>query len=124
MPNTEGGYGLALTAGSCATVRQLKGPPARRPTRLLFRRAFDLPRLGRRQSFTQTAGASSLYLLSYYLGSSVVGALGGVAFDYAGWTGIVGYVGVFLARGAGLAFVLISRAMSTPVAAEAKPTSS
>src|SRR5690606_20758871 len=85
------------TAGSCVTVRQLKGPPARRPTRLLTRCAFDLQRLGRRYSFTQTAGASFSICSA---GTSAVpwpARWSGVAFDYAGWTGIVGYVGVFLA---------------------------
>lgn len=40
--------------------------------------------------------ASSLYLLAYYAGSSVGGLLGGVAFDLAGWPGLVGYVTVLL----------------------------
>lgn len=40
--------------------------------------------------------ASSLYLLAYYAGSSVGGVLGGVAFDLAGWLGLVGYVTVLL----------------------------
>jgi MFS family permease len=45
------------------------------------------------------AEASSLYLLCYYLGSSVVGAFGGVAFALAGWVGLIGYVTAFLAVG-------------------------
>lgn len=53
------------------------------------------------------AGASSLYLLSYYLGSSVVGALGGIAFAYAGWNGLVIYVGAFLLIGAVLTAILV-----------------
>ncbi|MHA6784336.1 MFS transporter [Pseudonocardia saturnea] len=40
--------------------------------------------------------ASSLYLFAYYAGSSVGGALGGVAFDLGGWTALVGYVTVLL----------------------------
>lgn len=40
--------------------------------------------------------ASSLYLFAYYGGSSVGGLLGGVAFDLAGWIGLVGYVTVLL----------------------------
>lgn len=35
--------------------------------------------------------ASSLYLLAYYLGSSIGGSLGGVAYDHAGWPGVVSY---------------------------------
>ena len=53
------------------------------------------------------AGASSLYLLSYDLGSSVVGALEGIAFAYAGWNGLVIYVGAFLLIGAVLTAVLV-----------------
>jgi len=37
--------------------------------------------------------ASSLYLLSYYIGSSVAGTCGGVFWHIAGWTG----VGLFIA---------------------------
>ena len=47
------------------------------------------------------AVASSLYLLCYYAGSSVGGTVGGVVFDRAGWYGVVGYVGLLLACGAG-----------------------
>lgn len=36
--------------------------------------------------------ASALYLFAYYAGSSVGGALGGVAFDLGAWTGLVIYV--------------------------------
>lgn len=42
------------------------------------------------------AEASGLYLFSYYVGSSVVGACAGIAFSVGHWTGTVGYVGVFL----------------------------
>mgnify|MGYP000872166756 CR=1 FL=1 len=37
--------------------------------------------------------ASSLYLLAYYLGSSVAGSLGGVFWTGLGWGGIIGFVG-------------------------------
>jgi len=46
--------------------------------------------------------ASSLYLLSYYLGSSVVGSTGGWFWHAAGWSALVGFVVVLLAV-AGLA---------------------
>lgn len=49
------------------------------------------------------AEASSLYLFHYYLGSSVVGALGGIAFSWFGWVGVVGYVGVLVGVGLGVA---------------------
>lgn len=48
------------------------------------------------------AEASSLYLFHYYLGSSVVGALGGLAFSGFGWVGVVVYVAVLVAAGLGL----------------------
>ncbi|AZG46952.1 MFS transporter [Gordonia insulae] len=48
------------------------------------------------------AEASSLYLFHYYLGSSVVGALGGLAFSSFGWAGVAGYVGVLVLVGMGL----------------------
>ncbi len=50
--------------------------------------------------------ASSLYLFAYYAGSSVGGALGGVAFDLAGWTGLVGYVTLLLVGALVLALAL------------------
>ena len=45
------------------------------------------------------AQASALYLFSYYLGSSIGGSLGGVAFEHGGWPGITGYVFVLLGVG-------------------------
>ncbi len=48
------------------------------------------------------AEASSLYLFHYYLGSSVVGALGGLAFSSFGWAGVASYVGVLALVGMGL----------------------
>lgn len=50
------------------------------------------------------AVASSLYLFCYYAGSSIGGTVGGLAFDHAGWTGVVGYVALLL--GAALALAL------------------
>ncbi|MEE4025574.1 MFS transporter [Gordonia sp. PKS22-38] len=49
------------------------------------------------------AEASSLYLFHYYLGSSVVGALGGLAFSAFGWAGVVAAVAVLVVIGLGLA---------------------
>lgn len=62
------------------------------------------------------AEATSLYLLGYYLGSSIVGALGGVAFAAAGWIGVAGYVAAFLVVGIILAAALIriSRPATSP----------
>lgn len=40
--------------------------------------------------------ASSLYLFSYYVGSSVAGTLGGLAWHYGGWNGIGVFISVLL----------------------------
>jgi YNFM family putative membrane transporter len=51
--------------------------------------------IGRRA--TKAKGqASSLYLFSYYAGSSVAGTLGGVAWRYGGWNGIGWFIGGLL----------------------------
>jgi YNFM family putative membrane transporter len=42
------------------------------------------------------AHASSLYLLAYYLGSSVMGSLGGLFWTDLGWGGVTGFVAVLL----------------------------
>jgi YNFM family putative membrane transporter len=73
--------------------------------------------VGRRASLMPDGApglASSLYLFAYYLGSSVGGALGGVAYDHAGWLGVVGYVTALLGGALGLALVL--RLVPTPPA--------
>ncbi|WP_245391814.1 MFS transporter [Salinicola aestuarinus] len=45
------------------------------------------------QRATQARGqASSLYLFSYYLGSSVAGTLGGAFWYWAGWNGVAGFI--------------------------------
>jgi YNFM family putative membrane transporter len=43
------------------------------------------------------AQAASLYLLAYYLGSSVLGSLGGSVWSHAAWPGVVGMVSVAIA---------------------------
>lgn len=52
------------------------------------------------------AQASSLYLVGYYAGSSAGGAVGGIAYDQAGWLGVVCYVSALLAGALALALVL------------------
>nr|WP_245937820.1 MFS transporter [Williamsia limnetica] len=59
------------------------------------------------RAITHRAEASSLYLLGYYLGSSVVGALGGVAFTLGGWIGVAGYVGAFMVAAVVLTWILV-----------------
>ncbi|MDR3374488.1 MAG: MFS transporter [Ancalomicrobiaceae bacterium] len=39
------------------------------------------------------AQASSLYMLTYYMGSSIAGSLGGVFWSHAGWPGVAGLIG-------------------------------
>ncbi|WP_448099455.1 MFS transporter [Luteibacter yeojuensis] len=52
------------------------------------------------------AHASSFYLFSYYMGSSIAGSLGGIAWTHAGWNGVVGYVAVLVLLGLGIALKL------------------
>jgi YNFM family putative membrane transporter len=71
--------------------------------------------VGRRSSLLPGGApgqASSLYLLAYYAGSSIGGALGGVAFDLAGWTGLVVFVTALLLTALVLALTL--RRIPTP----------
>ncbi|MCG7401729.1 MULTISPECIES: MFS transporter [Caballeronia] len=49
--------------------------------------------------------AASLYLLAYYVGSSVLGSIGGSFWQHGGWLAVVGYVGVLLA----VCLVVVSR---------------
>ncbi|MCQ8239538.1 MFS transporter [Rhizosaccharibacter radicis] len=44
--------------------------------------------------------ASALYLLHYYLGSSILGVLGGSVWHHAGWGGLVGFIVLMLALAA------------------------
>jgi YNFM family putative membrane transporter len=52
---------------------------------------------------TAPGQASALYLFSYYAGSSIGGAVGGVAYGAAGWPGVVAYVATLLAVACGCA---------------------
>ncbi len=63
---------------------------------------------------TNRSGASSLYLLSYYLGSALLGALAGPAFAVYHWPGLVGYVAVILTVALVLALVLLRTDSSGP----------
>jgi MFS transporter, YNFM family, putative membrane transport protein len=71
--------------------------------------------VGRRASTLPTgspAVASSLYLFAYYLGSSVGGAVGGVAYDHGGWPAVLIYVtGLFAAA---LVLAVILRRIKAP----------
>ena len=52
--------------------------------------------VGRRASVNR-AHATALYLFAYYVGSSVVGSLGGIVYSAAGWNGLVYAVTALLA---------------------------
>ncbi|MFD0854730.1 MFS transporter, partial [Actinomadura adrarensis] len=49
------------------------------------------------QASVARSQASALYLFAYYLGSSIGGTAGGVAFESGGWTGTGLYVLALLA---------------------------
>jgi YNFM family putative membrane transporter len=63
------------------------------------------------------AQAAALYLLAYYLGSSVLGSVGGTCWEVAGWNGVAGLVGAFLVLGLVLACRLHAVLGASPVAA-------
>jgi YNFM family putative membrane transporter len=56
------------------------------------------------------AQASSLYLFSYYAGSSVAGSAAGAAWTFAHWPGVAALVGTLLVAAIGLAVLLRARA--------------
>ncbi len=58
------------------------------------------------------AAASSLYLFAYYVGSSIVGALAGLAYSWHGWAGLALYVGVLIVVAAGLVLALPRTALT------------
>jgi YNFM family putative membrane transporter len=60
-----------------------------------------------RRARTAKAQASSLYLFSYYLGSSISGTLGGVFWLRFGWNGVAAMIGILIAVAFGVAFLLL-----------------
>jgi YNFM family putative membrane transporter len=65
--------------------------------------------------------ASSLYLFAYYLGSSIGGSLGGIAYDHGGWLGVVLYVTALLAAAIGLGLLLRRIPSPVPATGTGKP---
>jgi YNFM family putative membrane transporter len=60
------------------------------------------------------AQAAALYLFLYYLGSSVMGSIGGLAWSHAGWNGVIAMIALLLAAGLAIAWrlaILPSRAV-------------
>jgi YNFM family putative membrane transporter len=62
--------------------------------------------VGRRAS-TAKAQASSLYLFSYYLGSSISGTLGGVFWVRFGWVGVAAMISLLIITAFGVAALLL-----------------
>jgi YNFM family putative membrane transporter len=58
-----------------------------------------------RRARTAKAQAASLYLFLYYMGSSVLGSIGGIFWQREGWNGVTALVGVLLS----LAFLISLR---------------
>ncbi|MBU6248594.1 MAG: MFS transporter [Xanthomonadaceae bacterium] len=54
--------------------------------------------VGRRAGAAKAQG-SSVYLFSYYMGSSIAGASGGLFYAAHGWNGVVGFVGALVLAG-------------------------
>jgi YNFM family putative membrane transporter len=61
--------------------------------------------VGKRATFAR-AHASSFYLFSYYMGSSIAGSLGGLAWTYAGWNGVAMYAAMLVLAGLVIALKL------------------
>ncbi|WP_213948005.1 MFS transporter [Luteibacter sp. dw_328] len=61
--------------------------------------------VGKRATFAR-AHASSFYLFSYYMGSSIAGSIGGLAWTYAGWNGVATYVALLVLAGLAIALKL------------------
>jgi YNFM family putative membrane transporter len=70
--------------------------------------------VGRRAASNRGQG-SALYLFFYYLGSSVLGSAGGVAWTRAGWTGVALFCAVLTLAALGFAARLVAiRPLATP----------
>jgi YNFM family putative membrane transporter len=74
-----------------------------------------------RRATRDRAHAAALYLFAYYLGSSVLGSLGGIVFAAGGWTATVGAVAVVLALALVIAVVVLRVVTPAPAPAEATP---
>jgi YNFM family putative membrane transporter len=64
-----------------------------------------------RRATTAKAQASSLYLFSYYLGSSISGTLGGVFWVRFGWNGVAAMIAILIM----VAFAVASLLLRMPV---------
>jgi YNFM family putative membrane transporter len=60
-----------------------------------------------RRARTAKAQASSLYLFSYYLGSSISGTVGGLFWQHFGWNGVAAMIALLLVAAFGVATLLL-----------------
>jgi YNFM family putative membrane transporter len=60
-----------------------------------------------RRAVTAKAQASSLYLFSYYLGSSISGTLGGIFWVRFGWSGVAAMIAALILTALGVATLLL-----------------
>lgn len=60
-----------------------------------------------RRALTARAQASSLYLFSYYLGSSISGTVGGLFWQHFGWNGVAAMIALLTVAALGVAGVLL-----------------
>jgi len=60
-----------------------------------------------RRAQTAKAQASSLYLFSYYLGSSISGTLGGIFWVWGGWNGVAAMIAALILTAFGVAALLL-----------------
>jgi YNFM family putative membrane transporter len=74
-----------------------------------------------RQAKVAPAQASSLYLFAYYMGSSLAGSAGGVAYHHFGWPGVVAVIAALLLTACAVAWQVLRSPASTPP--PAAPTS-
>jgi YNFM family putative membrane transporter len=72
-----------------------------------------------RRATRDRAHAAALYLFAYYLGSSVLGSLGGIVFGAGGWTATVAAVALVLVLALVIAVVVLR--VVTPAPAKATP---
>lgn len=74
-----------------------------------------------RRATRDRAHAAALYLFAYYLGSSVMGSLGGIVFAAGGWTATVVSVAAALALALLIAVVVLRVVTPAPAPAKATP---
>jgi YNFM family putative membrane transporter len=60
-----------------------------------------------RRAASAKAQASSLYLFSYYLGSSISGTLGGIFWSRFGWSGVAAMIAILITAAFGVASMLL-----------------